>query len=180
MDRFPDIKLKDGRTATVSFLSKKDSTREILSFINALIKEKTYLTYDKPFNLKQEEEWKKSELQGQEKHESYILVARVDGKRAGHCGARRGRGKERNNICLGIVVAKAYRSLGLGEGLMRLNIKTAKTFFNPKPKNIYLSIFKPNKIAYSLYKKLGFKEFAVLPKWLLHKGKYVDHILLKL
>jgi len=180
MGKFPGITLKDGRIATVSYLSKKDSTRELLRFINKLIREKTYLLQDRPFSMKAEEQWKKSELSNFKKRQSYLLVARVDGKIAATSGAKRRLGAARNNVELGIAVAKEFRRIGLGEGMLRLNIKTAKTFFKPKPRNIYLTVFKANKPAYALYRKLGFREFAVMPDWFLHRGKYIDMIALKL
>ena len=37
-----------------------------------------------------------------------------------------------------------------------------------------------NKAAAALYRKLGFKEFATLPKWLFHKGEYIDHVFMRL
>jgi len=49
-----------------------------------------------------------------------------------------------------------------------------------KPKNIWLWVFGSNKPAIALYKKSGFKEFARYPKWVLHKGRYVDYIIMKL
>ncbi len=177
MDR---ILLKDGRMAEVSFLSEKDSTWEFLRFINALIAEKTYVSYDRKFTLEQEEQWKKARVEELKKKDGYMLVARVDGKLAGNSGARRDSFKGRNNICLGIAIGKGYRRLGLGEALLKLNIKTAKKFFRPRPKNIYLSVLAPNRPAYSLYTKLGFREFARFRKWLLHRGRYVDHIFMRL
>ena len=173
-----ELKLKDGRIAKVSFLSERDSTRELQRYINALIAEKTYLLHNKKQTLKQEEEWKKGELEAFRKKEGYYLVARVGGKIAGSSTARREKFKARGNVYLGISIAKPFRRIGLGEALLRLNIQMAKRLL--KPKNIYLSVFKLNKPAYALYKKLGFKEFAVFPKWLLHEGKYVDWVYLKL
>ena len=109
-----------------------------------------------------------------------MIIARVDGKLAGETGCKRGEHKEKGNVCLGIAIAKSYRGHGLGESLLRLNIETAHRFFGEEPKNIYLSVFATNKPATALYRKLGFKEFATLPKWLFHKGEYVDHVFMKL
>jgi ribosomal protein S18 acetylase RimI-like enzyme len=172
------IKLKDGRIAEVSFLSEKDDTRELLDFINALIEEKVHLLYERRFTLKQEEEWKKNELEKFRRKKGYTLVSQVDGKIAGNSGCTMGAYKEKRNALLGIAVAKEFRRLGLGEELLRLNIQTAKRLF--RPRNIFLTVFSTNKAAYPLYEKLGFTEFAVFPKWLLHKGKYIDLIYMKL
>ncbi|MBU0532587.1 GNAT family N-acetyltransferase [Candidatus Micrarchaeota archaeon] len=180
MDSFPmELKLKDGRLARVSFINKKDDTRGFLIFINKLIGERSCIIYDKKFTLKQEEGWKKTQLEALKKRDGYTLVAKIDGKIAGTSGAKKGAYKERGNVCLGIAIAKEFRGLGLGEALLKLNMRTAKRFFKPRPRNIYLSVFETNKPAYALYKKLGFKEFARLPKWLLHRGEYRDHIFMK-
>jgi len=172
------IVLKDCRIATMAFLSRKDSVHELQDFINSLVEERTYLHYDRKVTLRQEREWKKKRLGDMRKREGYVLVARVDGRIAGTSGAYRERFKGRNNVSLGIAIAKSFRGIGLGEVLLRLNIRTARELL--KPKNIYLSVLAPNKPARSLYEKLGFREFAVFPKWMLHKGKYVDHIFMKL
>lgn len=173
-----EIKLKDGRIAKAAFLSKKDGAKELMSFINAIIEEDTYLHFDKKVTLKQEEEWKGTELKKFRENEGYVLIARVDGKIVGSSGASREAGKGRGNVVIGISIAKPFRRLGLGERLFELNIKTAKERL--KPRNIYLWVMGPNKPARALYKKLGFKEMAVFPKWMLHKGRYIDQIFMKL
>ncbi len=173
-----EVKLKDGRSASICFLSEKDSARELQRFINAFVAERAYLLYDRKMTLKEESEWKKTQLGKFEKREGYVLVARIGGAMAGTTGAYRERFKGRNNVSLGIAVAKRYRGIGLGEALLRMNITIARRLL--KPKNIFLSVLAPNKRARSLYKKLGFGEFAVFPKWLLHGGKYVDHVFMRL
>ena len=57
-------------------------------------------------------------------------------------------------------------------------IAVAKGLFAPK--NIWLCVFAPNKTAMGLYKKLGFRKFAVYPGWIAHRGGYVDDICMKL
>lgn len=175
-----ELELDDGRMAKVSFLSKEDSTRELLLWINRLIAEKAYILADKKLTMKKEGEWKKNQLEMLRKRTGYTLIARVDGKIAGTSGATQGRTKERGCVMVGLAIAKPYRRQGLGEALLRLNVKTAKGWFRPRPRNIWLSVFRENKAAYRLYKKVGFKEFAVWPKWYLHEGRYIDAIVLKL
>jgi RimJ/RimL family protein N-acetyltransferase len=172
------VKLKDGRIATISFLSEKDSVRELQHFINGLIIENTYLLYDRKVTLKEEEEWKTDHISAFRKRNAYLVVARIDGKIAGTTGAGKKRDKGRGNVWLGIALAKGYRGIGLGETMLRMNVSIAKRFL--KPRNIFLSVLAPNKPARSLYRKLGFREFAVFPKWILHNGRYVDHVFMKL
>jgi len=175
-----EVKLRDGRTAKLEYLSEKDSTEELLKLINGLVEEKACILYNKKFTLEEEEKWKRGRLEEFKKRNGYVIIARVDGNLAGSSGCKKGDFKEKGNVCLGVIVAKEYRGLGLGEALLRLNVETVHKFFGEEPNNIYLSVFATNKAAASLYRKLGFKEFATLPKWLFHKGEYVDHIFMKL
>lgn len=178
MDNLAEFRLENGKIAKISFLSRKDKVTELQSFINKLITEKTYILMDKKTTIKEEKKWKKEQLEAFKKKQGYLLVARVDGKIAGTSGAMRGRFKERDNVCLGIGLAKEYRRIGLGKALLGLNITLAKKRL--KPKNIYLNVLAPNKPAQGLYKKLGFKQIAVFPKWIKHKGEYVDYLFMRL
>lgn len=172
------IALKDGSIAIVSFLSPADRADELLVFVNRLVQEKAKITHDRKLNLKEEIAWKKDQLGNQRRKTGYLLIARVDGEIAGTSGAQRDRGKADGNICLGLAISQKYRRLGLGEALLRMNIAVAKRFFKPRPRNIYLSVLANNKPARELYRKLGFREFAVFPKWILHDGMLVDHIMM--
>ena len=172
------IQLKDGREAEISFLSKKDSTKELNRFINALIVEEAPIIAGSRVSLREEQKWKNKELAGFKRGERFLLVAKVDGKIVGTSGAIRDRGKSKENVSLGIALAEKCRRLGLGGELLKLCIKLTKKVF--RPRNIYLGVLSCNKPAYSMYKKLGFKEFARFPKWIVQKGNYVDHIYMKL
>ena len=172
------IRLKDGRIATVEFLKKDADPKEYLRFINKLIEERSYILMDKKATLKEEKEWVKRNAEALKKKTGYTLSARVDGKLAGNSDATKGKYKEKDNVSLGIALAKEYRGLGLGERLLKLNIKYAKKMF--RPRNIYLTVFSTNKRAHAVYKKVGFREIARLPKWINHYGKYVDLLIMKL
>jgi len=166
------LKLEDGRTVEIFSLSNKTSTKELLSYINALIREKTFLRFYKKFTLKQEEEWKKSTLKSMKRGDALWIGAMYKGKIVAGTQGTRGLGKERENIEVGIAIAKDFRGVGLGEIMLKEVIKRVKK--KMKPKNIFLHVAKPNKPAQNLYKKLGFKKIATFPKWFKHKGKYVD------
>ncbi len=172
------ILLKNGLIAEVGFLSDEDGTEELLEHINSAIREKTFISYDMEFTLEDEKEWKKNELEKMEAGNGFVLVARVDGRIAATTGATRDSGRSRGNIQLGILVAKRYRGIGLGRGILNLNIRQTRKRF--RPKNIYLYAYSPNKSAISLYKKLGFREFAVFRKWAKFGNRYLDQIFMKL
>ena len=171
------VKLKNGQTATISFLSRKDDAKEFLRFINGLIKEGAYITWGKKFTLKQENEWIKAEVKNRSNGRGHLLVARINGKLAGNSGAGRDLGREKDSVQLGIAIAKEFRGIGLGEALLSENIRLAKKM---RPKTLYLTVMAPNKRARALYRKLGFREFAIFPKWAKYGNRYVDKIFMKL
>jgi len=173
-----EVKLKDGRIATIGFLSRRDDAGELRNYINSFVGEKAFLLADRKYSLKEEKEWKTNTLKAMRKGGHCHLIARVDGEIAGTTDAKRGKFKEKNNVSLGIAIAKPYRGIGLGEALLGENIRIAKRRW--KPRNVFLSVLAPNRPARSLYRKLGFREFAIFPKWLLHEGRYIDQVFLKL
>jgi len=59
-------------------------------------------------------------------------------------------------------------------------LKLAKKELKPKPKIIRLSVFSTNKPAISLYKKIGFKIVAKIPKQISYKGKFIDEVIMLL
>ena len=61
---------------------------------------------------------------------------------------------------------------------MKEIIKMAKTQLKPKSKVIQLSVFASNTPAINLYKKIGFKKVAVIPKVLIYKNKFEDEIIM--
>ena len=165
-------KLEDGRLVDIVPISAKIPTKLLLEHINSLIAEDAFLLLDRKLTLKHEEAWKKGVLDGVRKGIHIYFIAMYKGRIAGTCDAKRGMGKESDNVILGIAVTKDFRSVGLGEFLMRKTI--AETKKKLKPRNIYLHVADPNNPAKALYKKLGFKEMARFPKWAKHRGKYVD------
>lgn len=167
------VALKDGRSAVISFLSGKDGVRELNGFINALVDEDAKIIYDRRVTLREEREWKKGKLAERRRGESFLLIARVDGRIAGTSEARRGRFKEKENVSLGLAIAESCRGIGLGEALLRANIETAKMMM--RPRNIFLSVLANNRPAKALYRKVGFRRFASFPRWVRHNGKYVAH-----
>ncbi|MDO8554881.1 MAG: GNAT family N-acetyltransferase [Candidatus Micrarchaeota archaeon] len=160
-------------------IRKSDSPKAFLDFICELIDEKAYLQIDEKPTLKWEREWLKKTNKEIKNRESIRFCAWEGKKLVAMVQAKRGLWNERDNICIGISVLKAYRGKGLGEKLLRMIIKLAKTKL--KPKNIFLSVVIINKPAFSLYKKVGFKTFARFPKWAKRDNKYIDvlYMLLK-
>ena len=80
----------------------------------------------------------------------------------------------------GISVLKDHRGIGLGACMMKEILKAAKKEIRPRPKIIRLSANADNKIAISLYKKMGFKIVAKIPKQLYFHKKFYDEIIMLL
>jgi len=57
-------------------------------------------------------------------------------------------------------------------------IELAKKEFNPKLKIIQLRVYINNKSAINLYKKMGFKIVAKMPKQIQFKGKLIDEFIM--
>jgi ribosomal protein S18 acetylase RimI-like enzyme len=167
-------KLKDGRVVDIISLSSKIPVKWLLDYINSFVAEDSFLIHDKKLTLKEEKEWMSGALKGIKRKEQLYFAALHDKQVVGGCTARKGMGREKQNIVIGISIIKNFRRTGLGEFLMSKTIAEAKKKLNPK--NIYLNVAAPNKPAKSLYEKLGFREMARFPKWMKHKNKYHDVI----
>jgi len=74
----------------------------------------------------------------------------------------------------GITVAKDYRQDGVGSRLMAILLEEARTKIGVKI--VTLEVFSNNEHARYVYKKMGFTEFGILPKSVIHRGKVVDLI----
>ena len=151
-----------------------ESAKPYHDYICELIEENTHLLMDKKPTLNEEKKWLKEKLKAIRRNECIYLGAWQGKGLVGSCEARKGRYKERNNVAIGIAIRKGYRGKGLGEYLIRHAIALSKKKL--KPKNIYLYVSTENIPAKSLYKKVGFREFARFPKWELHNGRYIDSI----
>lgn len=171
------IILRDGREVTVTLLTREIPSSALQEYINELVDEDTYLLHNHKYSLTEEMEWKRRALEEAD-HDQSITMIGLDGERViASLQARRSRMKEANNIGFGIAISKDFRGVGLGEILLRMLIDETKK--KMKPKNMYIEYIDGNKPAANLYKKLGFKKIiGRYPKWVKHKGRYLDRIVL--
>ena len=63
---------------------------------------------------------------------------------------------------------------------MQESIKMAKKELRPSPKVIMLSVYVNNIPAIKLYKKIGFKKAARIPKQVQYNGKLIDEFIMLL
>ncbi|MGB7978834.1 MAG: GNAT family N-acetyltransferase [Chlamydiales bacterium] len=85
--------------------------------------------------------------------------------------------KMKHQCLLAIIVDEKYRGKGVGAKLMRELIALAKERFHIE--FLHLEVYRGNP-AIDLYKRLGFKEYGVHPKFIKEgPGRYVDKILMQ-
>lgn len=161
------------REITFSDLEKAE---EFLNFFNSLIEEEAMICLNRKKTLEEEKEWLKRVLESIDKKEKVMLVAEDNNKIVGISEVTLEKGRKNHIAVFAISVRKEYRGIGLGEKLMSQVLELAEKKL--KPKTFYLSVFANNKIAINLYKKLGFKKVAKIPKQLQYKGKLIDEIIM--
>ncbi len=79
---------------------------------------------------------------------------------------------------LGIIIREDFRGLGLGEILIDYAIRESKKLKNKT--KIILSCFSTNKIALSLYKKLGFEKIGIRKKQFYMNEQFYDEVLMEI
>jgi ribosomal protein S18 acetylase RimI-like enzyme len=171
------IKLKEIK---IRPLSSNDLrlVKEFLDYHNSLVKEEAMILTKKNKTLKEEKEWLKEKIKKVKDKRLVFLMAEDNGKIVGIVSISSEKGRQDHIGGLGISVRKEYIGIGLGKKLMKEILKLAKKELKPRPKIIRLSVFSTNKIAQNLYKKLGFKSVAKIPKQVQYKGKLVDEIIM--
>lgn len=157
---------------------KADDLQDLLQYINALSRERTYVSFQGE-QLTEEEEKKflDSVLEKMAKNEDIHLLAYSNNKLIGVTNITL---KEKNNkhvAVYGISVASQYRNQGLGELLMAKILEDAKNNL-PTLKIVTLEVFANNNVAIELYKKFGFRQYGRLPKGVNWRDTLVDKVLM--
>ena len=91
-------------------MKKNESVEELLEFINELVKEDTYLNINEMITYEEEKKYLQDTLKSMKKGDSVELVAEIEGKIVGRAGAKKGRGRQRENVAVGIVIKKNFRA----------------------------------------------------------------------
>lgn len=147
-------------------------------FINSFVKEEAKILRNKKLTKKDEVEFIKRTLTGVKDRTTVQLVAEYNNKIIGTTNIKL-YSYRRNHIGeFGIIITQGYRGIGLGEHLMSEIIKLAKKELKPKAKIIQLEVYINNRPAINLYKKLGFRTIAKLPKQIQYKGKLISELIM--
>jgi len=151
-----------------------EKVQELTDFINDLTAEDTFLSLTgKPKTLEEEIGWIKNVTTSIEQGRAYVVWAMHEGRVVGNCDYNRGGTRDWHVGRIGLMVAKNHRQEGIGRFLMEHVITKAR---KDGLKIVALDCFADNVPAISLYRKLGFKKFACLPKGFFRKNRYCDEI----
>lgn len=154
----------------------KDDLQQALKYINTLSKERTFIRFQgEAVTLEHEEKWLEGELKKIEENKAVQLFIFSGEDLIGISGINMQTGAEKHVGIFGISLAKEFRNKGLGKMLTNLCLKESGENLKDL-KIIILGLFENNFIAKKMYEKIGFIEFGNLPKGLLRRCKYVDHI----
>jgi len=167
---------------TVRNLSKRDlkNVKIFQDFINSFVEGDAQIMMNEKISLKDEGKWLKEKLRSIKKKEGVFLVAEHDDKIVGSVGIDSMIWRQNHIGNSGITIKKGYRGIGIGSYLMKKAIKLAKKELKTKPKIIRLNALSTNKPALGLYKKIGFKKVAEIPRQIQYKGKLVSEVIMLL
>ena len=166
-----------GKSFLICYPNQTDGLN-MYNFINGLSEEKTYVILQGvKISLKYESEFLKEKLKQVKNNQSVQLLVLIDSKIIGVSYIDLLEGATNHVGNLEISLLEGFRNEGIGKILLGLSLKEAKTnLYNLKI--VITSVFKNNKAAYNLYRKSGFREYGILPKGIIYKNKFVDHVFL--
>lgn len=154
---------------------------QVTRLINELSQENTYIRFSGEVLTHAEEgEWLASVLEKIAQGDYAMLLAFDGDQLVGSTTIERDTSTAKRSLhagIFGIVIARDYRGAGLGEELMQRIIEEANTTM-PHLRLIRLNVFAPNEPAFHLYQKFGFVEVGRLPEYILHRGEYIDEIVM--
>lgn len=150
----------------------------LTDYINKISNEKTFILYQgEQQTLESETKWLNDKLKKISNKECVYLCAFYGNRLIGSSEITL-KDKVKAHIgSFGITVDQDFRGIGIGKKLMELVL--AESVKNiPNLKIIELEVFGNNPLAKKMYEKFGFIEFGRLSNGILHKGKYVDAVLM--
>jgi ribosomal protein S18 acetylase RimI-like enzyme len=175
-------KILDNKKITIRQFSKSDlkKAEQFRDFINSFVEEDAQIIINEKISLKGEKKWLKDKLEYIKKKKAVFLVAEHNSVIIGTTGIDSRIWRQSHIGEFGITIKKGYRGIGLGTYLMKEIIKLAKGKLKPKPRILRLTVFPTNKPAMGLYKKLGFKVVAKIPKQIQYKGRLISEVIMLL
>lgn len=154
----------------------KDDAGMMRNYINTLSKEQTFIRFQgEKVSLGHETKYLKKQLKRIIKKTTVELLVFCSNKLIGISSVDMKDKTESHEGVFGISLAKEYRGEGIGKKFMQLVLEEAEKNI-PQLRIVTLGVFEDNPLAKNMYEEFGFKEYGRLPKGILHKAKYIDHI----
>lgn len=170
-------KTNDGRPLIIRYPQEGDA-QILRDYINTLSSEQSFIRFQgEQVSIEFETKYLHEQLEKIEKKMAVLLFAFVDSVLIGNSGIEMKDRVEAHEGVFGISIAKNCRGQGIGKLLMQTVLEEAIKQI-PQLKIVTLSVFANNKNAYQMYKNFGFVEYGMLPKGIICKGEYIDHIYL--
>ncbi len=154
------------------------ASEKFQDFINSLVEEDAMILICTKRTKKEELTWVKEILEDMKKGQKVGLIAEYNSQIIGKTSITLGKERESHVGRFGLAIKNGYRGMGLGKFLMAEIIKLAQKRWGKKIKMIRLSVHQGNKPAFNLYKKMGFKQVAVIPNQVQYKGKLIDELIM--
>jgi len=154
------------------------NAKKFLKLVNELVREQAKISWNREFTLKEEKTFLAETLKANKAKTRLYLVAECDKEIAGVATLEIGKWRTNHVARFGICLGKTFRGIGLGTAIMREIIRLSKTQLKPAPKIIKLEVYANNAPAIALYKKMGFKIAAKIPRQIQYKGKLVSEFIM--
>lgn len=155
---------------------RRDDVEILLQFINTLSIEQTYITFQgEQMTLEEESRYVEGFIKKAEDNKAVKLLAFHKDELIGVCDITPKEKVESHIGVFGLTIKKEWRGKGIGKLIMEKTLEEAQKNMS-ELKIITLGVFSNNPVAKTLYEKMGFKEYGLLPKGIQYKGVLVDHI----
>ena len=170
--------LKNGKELLIRKAEKKDS-QKILDYLNVVEGESDNLLFGAngfTMTVEQEEQYIKQVNNSQT---SALFVGLIDSKIVCTGSVSTPTRERISHQCdVSIAVLKEFWGIGIGTCMMNEIINFVK--HSGKLEIVHLGVRADNKRAIALYKKMGFQEIGLYPKFFKINGAYYDEILMNL
>lgn len=152
---------------------KMSDVNSLLEMINSLVEEKAMIIVQDRVTIGQERNYLKGIIKNKN---AVFLFLIINGKVMGSAGITKYENIKSHIGEMGIIIKKEARGLGLGEKLFKKAMEEGIKKF--KLRIIILDVFKGNKIAQNLYKKLGFQKIGLIKGGEKYYDQYVDNVMM--
>jgi RimJ/RimL family protein N-acetyltransferase len=152
----------------------------MVEFINSIGREDIYVNVNPNdlYTIDQEKAYLTHSLAQVSLSREVHLIAFDREDMIGSLTVTKGEKRRRHVGTFGLILAQAYRNQGIGFKFSTVGISEA--FSTLDIRVIILTLFSQNIPAHKLYRKLGFRNYGILPKGLSYKESFDDEILMYL